>query len=204
MDIKKILGEESETDDRADKKLWYAITTFSTHEHKVLDDLVRKLITNQQHGDIVDACFIAEKEVTETVTDAKGRTKTKTTSKNMTPGYIYIKMKMTDEAWFTIRNTPSVSGFVGSHGKKSKPVPISDNEMIPVLKYCGRMDLLGKMEAPYKKGDSVQVLSGPFAGKHGTVETLSADNTMAKVNIIMLGQTVPVEIDVDDIANYKR
>lgn len=204
MEINKIIDKDI-TDERDTKKLWYAITTFSTHEHKVLDDLITKLIINKQHGDIVDACFLAEKEEIITVTDKKtGKSKTKTIVKNMTPGYIYIKMQMTDDAWYTIRNTPSVSGFVGSHGKRAKPVPISDNEMIPVLKYCNKMDLLGKMEAPYKKGDMVKVINGPFAGQHGKVESLSKNNTLVNIDLILLGQTIKVEISIDDIINYDK
>lgn len=203
MKLENIIDKDI-TENRDDKKLWYAITTFSTHEHKVLDDLIRKLITNQQHGDIVDACFIAEKEVKTIVEDKKGNKKEKIVMQNMTPGYIYIKMKMTDEAWYTIRNTPSVSGFVGSHGKKSKPVPIPDSEMIPVLKFCDRMDLMGKMENPYKEGDKILILNGPFAGKHGTVKSLLKNNTLANINVLLLGQTIDVEIDVNDISLDKK
>ena len=203
MEIDKIIDNDI-TKNRDDEKLWYAITTFSGHERKVLDDIVRKLVTERQHGDIVEACFVPEKEVSETVVDKKGNKKVKTKMKNMTPGYIYIKMKMTDDAWFTIRNTPSVSGFVGSHGKRSKPIPISEQEMLPVLKYCDRMDLVKTLETPYKKGDMVKILRGPFADKHGTVESYLKDKGAVKINVIMLGQTIDVEVDIDNVGKYQK
>lgn len=117
---------------------WYAISTYSSHENKVCADLVQKLIVNKIHGDIVDACFVPEIETLEV--DKKGNQVIK--MKSLAPGYLYIKMIMTDEAWFTIRNTPSVSGFVGSHGKKAKPVPIDEEEMMKVLEACGKTEYI--------------------------------------------------------------
>ena len=103
-------------------------------------------------------------------------------------------MVMTDEAWYVVRNTSGVSGFIGSSGGGAKPFPLQKHELDPILKNMGIST--SAIEIDYAVGDEVNVISGPFAGKSGTVESIDFEKETAKVLIDFLGNQTPMEIDL--------
>ena len=113
---------------------------------------------------------------------------------NMFPGYVLVEMVMTDEAWYVVRNTSGVSGFIGSSGGGAKPFPLQKHELDPILKNMGIST--SAIEIDYAVGDEVNVISGPFAGKSGTVESIDFEKETAKVLIDFLGNQTPMEIDL--------
>lgn len=169
-------------------KQWYVVNTYSGHENKVKE----KLEMRAESMDMQDYIFrvvIPEEKVVE-VKD--GVTKEKV--KKMFPGYILVEMVMTDEAWYVVRNTSGVSGFIGSSGGGAKPFPLQKHELDPILKNMGIST--SAIEIDYAVGDEVNVISGPFAGKSGTVESIDFEKETAKVLIDFLGNQTPMEIDL--------
>ena len=145
------------------EKQWYVVNTYSGHENKVKENLEKRIET-QNLTDYIFRVVVAEHEV-EVLKDGKPTGKTKT--KNMYPGYIFIEMIMTDEAWYVVRNTPGVTGFTGSSGGHAKPFPVAREQIEPVLKKIGMFD--AEMYSNYEVNDLVKVLSGPFEGLTGNI-----------------------------------
>ena len=112
------------------------------------------------------------------------------------PGYIFVDMIVTDESWFVVRNTPMVTGFLGSSGGGAKPVPLSDEEIIPVLKQCG---ISIETNVKFKVGDEVQILNGNFAGQVGTVESINVEERIVTVLVDFFGRQTPTEVNFDEI-----
>src|SRR5699024_4805743 len=106
-------------------------------------------------------------------------------TKNMFPGYVLVEMIMTDEAWYVVRNTSGVTGFIGSSGGGAKPFPLPKSKLEPILKKMGIST--SEVSVNYEPGDEVNVISGPFAGKSGKVESIDTEKESAKVLIDFLG-----------------
>ena len=117
--------------------------------------------------------------------------------KNLYPGYIFVEMIMTDEAWFAVRNTEGVTGIVGSSGRGQKPTPVGAREMETVLKIVGVVD--ASMYDQYHVGDKVKILRGLFEGDIGTISSLDKENGTVKVNTVFFGKLTPVELEFSDI-----
>ena len=111
----------------------------------------------------------------------------------MFPGYVLVEMIMTDEAWYVVRNTSGVTGFIGSSGGGAKPFPLQKSELDPILK---KMGLSTSIEVDYQVGDEVNVVGGPFAGKSGRVESIDTEKETAKVLVDFLGNLTPMEIEL--------
>lgn len=169
-------------------KQWYVVNTYSGHENKVKEKLEMRA-ESMDMEDYIYRVIVPEEKVVE-VKD--GVTKEKT--KKMFPGYILVEMVMTDEAWYVVRNTSGVSGFIGSSGGGAKPFPLQKHELDPILKNMGIST--SAIEIDYAFGDEVNVISGPFAGKSGTVESIDFEKETAKVLIDFLGNQTPMEIDL--------
>ena len=105
---------------------------------------------------------------------------------------------MTDEAWYVVRNTPGVTGFLGSYGGGAKPLPVKEEEMQNVLRRIGQAEKI--VEVDFKVGDSVKILSGPFSGMEGTVDSMNDETQVATVLIILFGRETPTDISYVDIA----
>jgi transcriptional antiterminator NusG len=112
------------------------------------------------------------------------------------PGYIFIDMIVTDDSWFIVRNTPMVTGFLGSSGGGAKPVPLPNDEIIPILKDCG---IKIEIDIKFKVGDVVNIVSGTFAGQTATVESIDIDNQMVVVLVDFFGRQTPQELRIDEI-----
>ena len=166
---------------------WYVVNTYSGHENKVKENL-EKRVESMGLQDVLFQIVIPEHVETE-IKDGKKINKTK----NMFPGYVLVEMIMTDEAWYVVRNTSGVTGFIGSSGGGAKPFPLQKSELDPILK---KMGLSTSIEVDYQVGDEVNVVGGPFAGKSGRVESIDTEKETAKVLVDFLGNLTPMEIEL--------
>lgn len=167
---------------------WYVVNTYSGHENKVKENL-EKRVESMGLQDCLFNIVIPEHVETE-IKDGKKINKTK----NMWPGYVLVEMIMTDEAWYIVRNTSGVTGFIGSSGGGAKPFPLQKHEIDPILKQMGIRT--SQLDVNYEVGDEVKILSGPFAGKQGKVDSIDREKELATVLIEFLGNTTPTEIEL--------
>jgi transcriptional antiterminator NusG len=120
--------------------------------------------------------------------------------RNLFPGYLFVEVEMTDELWYVIRNTPGVTGFIGSSGKGAKPIPVRDADMLNVLALAGEKSE-AMPEVKYNVGDIVKILTGPFVNNEGKITSINGDKV--NVEIIFFGRSTDVEIEVTNIAAVK-
>ena len=170
------------------EKLWYVVNTYSGHEQKVKEKLESKI----ESMDMQDNIFrIIVPETTEVeIKDGVKKEKTK----KMFPGYILVEMVMSDEAWYIVRNTPGVTGFIGSSGKGAKPTPLLPQEIDKVLSTMGMSRL--DSDSDLKVGDTVNIIDGPFKGMTGKIDTVDKENNRLNVLIDLFGQETPVEVEL--------
>ena len=165
---------------------WYVIHTYSGYENKVAKDL-ETIVENRKLQDYIMDIKIP----TETVTEIKDDGTQKQYERKIFPGYVLIKMIVTDDSWFVVRNTRGVTGFVGP---ASKPVPLTDAEVesLGVEKHS--------VEVPYKAGDNVKIISGPLEGFTGVVEDVDVPANDVRVLISMFGRETPAQFELDQVA----
>lgn len=173
-------------------KLWYVITTYVGHE----DNVKEKLEARTESMDMQENIFRVIIPTTTEVDIKDGVKKEKI--KKMFPGYVFVEMVMSDEAWYAVRNTPGVTGFIGSSGKGAKPTPLPPQEIDHILVSMGmsRVDV----ESELKVGDKVNVIDGPFKGMMGTVDSIDVDNSKLNVLIDLFGQETPVEVELFQVS----
>ena len=176
----------------ANKKEWYVVNTYAGHENRVKDNLEKRLET-MGISDNLFRVVVAE----ETQIEIKNE-KSKEVVKNIFPGYLFVEMIMTDEAWYVVRNTPGVTGFIGSSGGGAKPIPVKPDEIEAILRRIGQSDKA--VEVEFKVGDNVKILSGPFSGMEGRVESMNDQTQVATVLIILFGRETPTDISYVDLA----
>lgn len=123
--------------------------------------------------------------------------KKKTVMRKVFPGYVLVEMVMTDDSWYVVRNTPGVTGFVGSAGAGSKPTALMPDEVQAILKQMGVEEV--RTVVDYVLGESVKVTEGPFTNFVGTIEGVEADRTKLKVLVNMFGRETPVELDFQQV-----
>ena len=174
------------------KKEWYVVNTYAGHENRVKENLEKRLET-MGISDNLFRIVVAE----ETQIEVKNE-KSKEVVKNIFPGYLFVEMIMTDEAWYVVRNTPGVTGFIGSSGGGAKPFPVKEGEIEAILRRIGQSDKA--VEVEFKVGDSVKILSGPFSGMEGVVDSMNDQNQVATVLIILFGRETPTDINYVDLA----
>lgn len=174
---------------------WYVVNTYSGHENKVKENL-EKRVESMGLQDLLYQIVIPEHVETE-IKDGKKINKTK----NMFPGYVLVEMVMTDEAWYVVRNTSGVTGFIGSSGGGAKPFPLQKHELDPILKRMGLQT--STIEIDYGVGDEVNVITGPFAGKTGKVDAIDMEKETAKVLIDFLGNLTPMEVELVQLEKSK-
>ena len=183
------------------EKHWYIVTTYSQHERKVADNLLKRIETLGL-GDFISNVLVAEQEVPvmdrETglpKQDKEGKTRTK--MKNLYPGNIFVEMIMTDKVWYYVRNTPGVTGIAGSAGGGQKPTPVTKEEIEPVLKRMGVVDQ--SMYDNYNVGDAVRVIRGPLEGTEGKIVSLDKETGACRVETVFFGRSTPVDVDFSEI-----
>ena len=174
-------------------KQWYVVNTYSGHENKVKEKLEMRA-ESMDMQDYIYRVVIPEEKVVE-VKD--GVTKEKV--KKMFPGYILVEMVMTDEAWYVVRNTPGVTGFIGSSGKGAKPTPLQPYEVDNILGNMGisRMNV----ETELAEGTSVKIVDGPFNGMYGKVDSVDLANQKVDLLVDLFGQETSVEVEIGQIEN---
>ena len=163
---------------------WYVAHTYSGYENTV-KATIEKAVENRNMGDLIHTVNIPMETVTE-ITDAG----TKTVDRKVFPGYVLVKMILTDETWHLVRNVRGVTGFVGSG---SKPIPLTEEE-IAGLGVEKREVMVG-----YEIGDSVKITDGALESFLGTVEEIDLDRNKVRVIVSMFGRETPVELDLDQI-----
>ncbi len=163
---------------------WYVVHTYSGHENKVKAN-IEKLVENREMQDIIFEVIVPSEEYEET---RNGKKKIK--ERKIFPGYVIVKMIMTDESWYLVRNTRGVTGFVGPG---SKPVPLSEDE----VKALGVIEKLPDIELEI--GETVTVIDGPFENFIGTVDSINNEKRKIKVYVSMFGRETLVELDYEQI-----
>jgi transcriptional antiterminator NusG len=169
---------------------WYIIHAYSGQEERVKKNLELRVETMDVKDKIFQVVVPTEEEL-----EIKGGQRRPVAHK-VFPGYIMVRMRMDDESWHVVRNTPGVTGFVSAEDereKRPKPVPLEDSEVEGILK---------QMEAPeprvrigYTKGQTIRITDGPFADFMGTVDEVVPDRTKVKVLVSFFGRETPVELD---------
>lgn len=178
--------------EQVNKKEWYVVNTYAGHENRVKDNLEKRLET-MGISDNLFRIVVAE----ETQIEVKNE-KSKEVVKNIFPGYLFVEMIMTDEAWYVVRNTPGVTGFIGSSGGGAKPFPVKQDEIEKILRRIGQSDK--NIEVDFTVDDTVKILSGPFSGMEGKIESMNDQSQIATVLIILFGRETPTDISYFDLA----
>ncbi len=170
------------------EKLWYVVNTYSGHEYKVKEKLESK-IESMGLQDNIFRIVIPETTEVEVKDGVQKEHK-----KKMFPGYILVEMNMSDESWYIVRNTPGVTGFIGSSGKGAKPTPLLPQEIDKILSNMGMSRV--NLESEMAIGDKVNIVDGPFKGMSGKVDTIDTENNRLNVLIDLFGQETPVEVEL--------
>lgn len=170
------------------EKEWYVVNTYSGHESKVKEKLEAK-VESMGLQDYIYRIIIPETTEVEVKDGVKKEKKHK-----MFPGYVIVEMVMSDEAWYIVRNTPGVTGFIGSSGKGAKPTPLLPQEIDKILANMGMSRV--NVEAELAVGDKVNIVDGPFKGMMGHVDNIDLENNRLNVLIDLFGQETPVEVEV--------
>ncbi len=165
---------------------WYVVHTQTGYENKVKSTLLAR----------AESAGIQEKLSrilipTEKVSEVKGGKKT-VTERKFFPGYILVEMDLTDDTWYLIKNTPGISGFVGS---RNKPIPLSEKDIETVLSQEEEKSHRPKPKTEFTAGESVRVKEGAFANFNGTIEEVHPDKGKLKVMVVIFGRATPVELE---------
>jgi transcriptional antiterminator NusG len=164
---------------------WYVVHAYSGHEEKVKKNLEKRIESMDMQDKILQVLVPMEDEIE--IKDGKRRH----VQKRIFPGYILVRMVMSNDSWFVVRNTPGVTSFVGS---ANSPVPLQEKEVRAIQKQM-------KQEAPkirveFQVGESVRVVDGPFTDFHGKVDEINPEKGKLKVLVNMFGRETPVELDL--------
>ncbi|MBC2777214.1 transcription termination/antitermination protein NusG [Parasphingopyxis marina] len=175
---------------------WYIIHAYSGFENKVRDSILAEA-ARMGLEQLVEEVEVPTEEVTEVKRGKKVQTERK-----FFPGYVLAKLHMTDDVYHLVKNTPKVTGFLGSSGK---PQPISEAEAARILntKEEAASAPKQKINVDYEIGDQIKVLDGPFASFNGTVEELDFDRARVKVSVSIFGRATPVELEFEQVELVK-
>lgn len=173
------------------EKQWFVIHTYSGYENKVKTNLESRVQTMGMEDKIFDVLVPTEDELE--VKNGKKRV----VQRKVFPGYVLVEMIMTDDSWYVVRNTPGVTGFVGSAGGGSKPVPLLPGEVNSIMRTMGDEEVQIRMN--FAVGEVVRVVDGPFTDMVGNVEEISLDQQKLKVLVSMFGRETPLEVDFTQV-----
>ena len=171
------------------KPRWYVVHTYSGYENKVKTDL-EKTIKNRELEEYFFDIIVPMEEQIE-IKDGKK----KTNLKKVFPGYVLIKMIVTEETWYIVRNTRGVTGFVGSG---TDPIPLTDEE----IRSMGFEDV-NSINVDYEVNDQVQIMNGAFENFTGTVQEINKEKSKVKVLVSMFGRETPVEVEFSQVQKIK-
>lgn len=173
------------------EKQWYVLHTYSGYENKVKENLLSRAQSMGMEEYIFRVCVPEEEE--------RGITKTgkeKITTHKIFPGYVLVEMIMTDESWYIVRNTPGVTGFVGSHGAGSKPAPLLPDEVDTIL---NEMDQSVTHERPFAIGEKVRITSGSFEGFTGEIKDFNDEEHSVYLVADMGNTNCEIEVGSNEI-----
>lgn len=165
-------------------KAWYAIHTYSGYEEKVAESIRQRANSLDMKDKIFEVLVPKEKQI-----EIKNG-KRKVVEKKIFQGYVLVQMKMSEDAWYIVRNTPSVTGFVGSG---TEPTPVSQDEIDKIQKRMGLEQPKHKID--FSIGEVVNIIDGPFKGFDGAINEIDAAKGKLKVLVNMFGRETPVELD---------
>ncbi|NLD87889.1 MAG: transcription termination/antitermination factor NusG [Clostridiales bacterium] len=165
---------------------WYVIHTYSGYENKVADT-IEKAVENRKLSNLIHAVKVPVEKVIEIVDNQE-----KEVERKLFPGYVLVKMIMTDDTWYIIRNIRGVTGFVGPG---SKPVPLSDSEVESL-----GIEKTAVISLNYKVGDNVMITDGPLENFIGVVDLIETDKNLVRVLVSMFGRETPVELELRQVA----
>ncbi len=165
---------------------WYVVHTYSGFEGKVKRSLQERVETSGMK-DCFGEILIPEEDIVELVKGEK-----KTSKRKFFPGYILVRMEMNDETWHIVKNTPKVTGFIGS---KDKPSPISDAEVEALRTRIDEGTLKPKPKFKFENGDHVRIIDGPFTNFDGIIDEVKPEKGKLRVIVSIFGRSTPVELD---------
>jgi transcriptional antiterminator NusG len=165
-------------------KRWYVIHTYSGYEESVADNLKQRIESMDMEDKIFDVIIPTEKKI------KIKNGKRKSVIEKIFPGYLMVQMIVTDDSWYVVRNTPNVTGFVGSG---TTPTPVSEEEVKSLLKRMGTDE--AKFKIDVSEGSPVKITDGPFKNFEGKVTTIDEARGKVKVLVSMFGRETPVELD---------
>ena len=173
------------------KKEWYVVNTVSGYEYKVKEKLEMRINSMDLHENIFRVIVPEQKEI-----EYKNGVK-KEKVKKMFPGYVLVEMVMSDEAWYIVRNTAGVTGFIGSSGKGAKPIPLLPQEVDKILNSMGmsRVDVSKDL----KEGAKVKIIVGPFKDMTAKIDTIDLKEQKLNVLVDLFGQETSVEVDMQEV-----
>ena len=173
------------------KKEWYVVNTISGHEYKVKEKLENRINSMELHDNIFRVIVPEQKEI-----EYKDGVK-KEKIKKMFPGYVLVEMVMSDEAWFIVRNTQGVTGFIGSSGKGAKPIPLLPQEVDKILNSMGmsRIDISKDLQV----GKRVKIVEGPFKDMEAKISEIDLKEQKLTVLVDLFGQETPVEVELSQV-----
>jgi transcriptional antiterminator NusG len=163
---------------------WYVIHTYSGYENKVKTNLEHRIESMGVQDKIFQVVIPTEEEIE--IKDGQRRT----VQKKVYPGYVMVEMAMDDDAWYVVRNTPGVTGFVGT---STRPSPLQDEEVKKILKKIGQEP--PKVKVSFTKGERVKVVDGPFTDFIGVVDDINPEKGKVRVLVSFFGRETPVELD---------
>ena len=174
---------------------WYVVNVYSGSEKKVAESLKEQAVLKKMEDKILDV-LVPTEEVVEIRKGAKVNAERK-----FFPGYILVKMEMSDECWHVVKNTPRVSGFLGS---RNKPQPISDAEAERTIKQMTEGVERPQTMIDFEVGEQIRVTDGPFASFVGVVEEVDSEKSRLKVSVSIFGRYTPVELEFSQVEKIKQ
>ena len=178
-----------------EERHWYVVQTYSGLENIAKTNIELRTKSLGMEDRIFNVLVPVVKKVQK---NAKGEEKE--VLEKPYPGYLFIEMICTLEAWFMVRNTEKVTGFIGSSGGGALPVPMQDDEIIPILKMCG---MTVERKFNFEVGETVIIARGSFAGQEGEISSIDYEREVVKVFIDAFGRKTGVELGVDEITKKK-
>jgi len=171
----------------APKARWYIVHTYSGFEQRV-EQTIREMIRTGQDQGLIEEVVVPTEKVIEL---AKGGEK-RTTTRKFYPGYVMLRMVMTDYSWHLVQSIPKVTGFVGG---KNRPTPMRNAEAERILTLMETRQEQPRPKFNFERGDEVRVVDGPFGGFNGVVEDVNYDKGKLRVSVSIFGRQTPVELD---------
>lgn len=177
--------------DMKSERAWYAVQTYSGFESAAKRNIENRVVSMGM-SDVIFNVLVPE--ITRMEKNKKGEPKE--VVEKPYPGYVFIDMIVTDESWFMVRNTPSVTGFLGSSGGGAKPVPIPEDEMGQVLKMCG-ISIEKKFDGVV--GGTVRINTGSFSGQEGIIDAIDTQKGTVKVSVYVFGRPSTTEFAFEEV-----